>query len=165
MSMRRDLSLSPASIAETSPDPLDWRLLDEFQHDFPLTSRPYTEIARQLEITEYEVLNRLAKLHEQGCISRIGPVFRPHSIGTSCLAAMAVAEEQLASVADYVSAQPEVNHNYQREHRLNLWFVITGYNQSCIDSVVARIESATGHSIMVLPMLASYHIDLGFSLR
>ena len=162
--MRNVPSINTA-IVDTQLDPLDWQLLDEFQHDFPLVSQPYAELARRLDITEVEVLERLDNLQQQGCISRIGPVFRPHSIGTSCLAAMAVPEDELATIAAYVNEQPEVNHNYQREHRFNLWFVITATSQPCIDSVITRLESVTGHDIMVLPMLASYHIDLGFPLR
>ena len=29
-------------------------------------------------------------------------------------------------MAAWVDALPGVNHNYEREHRFNLWFVITG---------------------------------------
>jgi len=151
--------------ADLRLDALDWRLLDEFQHDFPLTSQPYAELARRLNITETEVLERLDNLQQQGCISRVGPVFRPHSIGTSCLAAMAVPEDELDAVAAYVTKHTEINHNYQREHRYNLWFVITAADQAGIDSVIARLKSVTGHDVMLLPMIASYHIDLGFRLR
>lgn len=159
--------LTPASTAASrmNLDPLDWRLLDEFQHGFPLTPRPYADIAARLDVTEAEVLQRLAMLQGQGYISRVGPVFSPQRIGASCLAAMAVPAAQLDRVAEYVNAQPEVNHNYQREHRFNLWFVVTGRGQLTVDRVITRIETATGLAVLTLPMLASYHIDLGFPLR
>lgn len=165
MTTVHDISLGPAAAGNPDLDLLDWRLLDEFQHDFPLNSQPYAELARRLDITEAEVLERLSGLQLRGCISRIGPVFRPHSIGSSCLAAMAVPADCLDWVAEYVNAQPEVNHNYQREHRFNLWFVVTGRDQAAIDAVIGRIKTATGHTVMALPMLTSYHIDLGFPLR
>lgn len=165
MSAVHDVAPDPATSGDPALDPLDWRLLDEFQRDFPLIPEPYAELARRLDLTEAEVLERLSVLQQRGCISRIGPVFRPHSIGSSCLAAMTIPTDGLDRVAEYVNAQPEVNHNYQREHRFNLWFVVTGRDQGELDAVVSRIEAATGHTVMTLPMLASYHIDLGFPLR
>ncbi len=165
MSAVHDAVPDPTASGNPALDPLDWRLLDEFQHDFPLIPEPYAELAQRLDITEAEVLERLSALQQRGGISRIGPVFRPHSIGNSCLAAMTIPADELDRVAEYVNAQPEVNHNYQREHRFNLWFVVTGRDQGEIDAVISRIEAATGHTIMALPMLASYHIDLGFPLR
>ncbi|MDZ7735139.1 MAG: AsnC family transcriptional regulator [Gammaproteobacteria bacterium] len=165
MTAVHELASGSTAAREADLDALDWRLLDEFQHGFPIIPQPYAELARRLDITETEVLGRLSRLQLRGCISRIGPVFRPHSIGSSCLAAMAVPADCLDRVAGYVNAQPEVNHNYQREHRFNLWFVATGRDQAGIEAVIGRIETATGYKVMALPMLASYHIDLGFSLR
>ena len=68
----------------------------------------------------------LARWPRDGVVSRIGAVFRPGSIGVSTLAALAVPPADLARVAALVSARPEVNHNYEREHRYNLWFVADG---------------------------------------
>ena len=104
---------------------LDLALLNNYQRAFPLCSRPYAELAQQLQISEGEVLQRLLQLKQAGSISRIGPVFRPNSIGVSTLAALAVPSAQLEQVAALVNAYPQVNHNYQREHDYNLWFVAT----------------------------------------
>ena len=57
-------------------------------------------------------------------LSRVGFIVRPNTAGASTLAAMSVPESELAAVAARISARPEVNHNYEREHRLNLWFVV-----------------------------------------
>lgn len=147
------------------PDPLGRRLLNEFQRGFPLSPAPFAEIAERLGCTEAEVLESLRRLRDAGALSRIGPVFRPHAIGASTLAAMAVPEARLAEVAEQVSALAEVNHNYQREHRYNLWFVVTAADQAAVDAALARIEAATGLPVLDLPLLAGYHIDLGFELE
>ena len=31
-----------------------------------------------------------------------------------------------------VNAEPGVNHNYEREHNFNLWFVVTGRNRQAV---------------------------------
>ena len=144
---------------------IDRRLLDEFQNDFPLEPQPYAQMAAELGIDEHKVLERLAYLKRFGALSRVGPVLRPNRIGASTLAALAVPGEDLERVAALVSRYPEVNHNYEREHPYNLWFVITAADRDEVDRVLAEIESSTGLRPLDLPMLEDYFIDLGFSLQ
>lgn len=144
---------------------LDKRLLNDFQRGLPLDPRPYSAIAEQLGTTEQEVIGTLERLQEAGTVSRVGPVFTPRRIGVSTLAAMAVPAERLETVAELVSSYPEVNHNYEREHRFNLWFVVTAPDQTHLESVIKDIETWTGLPVMSLPLLADYHIDLGFPLQ
>jgi DNA-binding Lrp family transcriptional regulator len=146
-------------------DPVNRRLLDDFQDGFPLSSRPYADMAARLGMSESEVLERLRRLTAAGCVSRVGAVVRPQSIGASLLAAMAVPAERLDAVADLVSACPEVNHNYEREHAINLWFVVTTADEREAAAVIDDIESRTGLPVLRLPLLDQYHIDLGFQLE
>ena len=100
------------------------RLLNDFQRDFPLEPRPYARLADALGISEDDVLAMLADLKAEGKIARVGAIVRPNSIGASTLAAMRVGADRLEEVAETVSRRPEVNHCYQREHEINLWFVV-----------------------------------------
>jgi siroheme decarboxylase len=145
-------------------NPLEFRLLNEFQREFPLTAEPYDLIARKLGVARDAVLEMLATLRSLGAVSRIGAVFRPNAIGASTLAAMAVPAERLNTVARFVSGLPEVNHNYEREHRLNLWFVVTAPGVGRLKQVLGSIERTTGLDVVPLPLLEEYHIDLGFDL-
>jgi DNA-binding Lrp family transcriptional regulator len=140
------------------------RLLNDFQRDFPLVERPFAVMAAELGSTEQAVLSQLRACVAGNTISRVGPVFRPGAFGASTLAAIAVPEPKLPAVAAVVNAHPEVNHNYEREHRLNLWFVVTAASQQCVDDVLRAIERETGLAVISLPLLAEYHIDLGFDL-
>lgn len=144
---------------------LDRRLLDEYQRDFPLDPRPFARIAEELGTTESKVLDRLAYLKRYGALSRVGVVLRPNQVGASTLAALAVPPDEIESVAALVSAYPEVNHNYAREHRYNLWFVLTAGDRDEIDRVLEEIAIRTGLEPLDLPMLDDYHIDLGFALQ
>ncbi len=146
-------------------DSLDFRLLNEFQRDFPLVPAPYAELARRLEVDEVAVLVALRRLHDEGVVSRVGAVFSPRRIGASTLAALAAPPERLDAVADEVSACPEVNHNYERENAYNLWFVATAPNAAHLDRVMERIAAQTGCPLIRLPLLEEFHIDLGFDLN
>jgi DNA-binding Lrp family transcriptional regulator len=159
------------SARQTAPNPetplseLDRSLLDGFQRDFPLTPRPYAALAARLGTDEATVLARLRHHQDDRRISRLGAVVTPHSAGWSTLAAMAVPEDRLDEVAALVGACPEVNHNYEREHRFNLWFVVTGRDRAHVAAVLEGIEARTGLDVLDLPLLEAYRLDLGFPLQ
>lgn len=146
-------------------DETDRLLLDGFQRDLPLEPRPFAAIARGLGLTEAEVIARLAALQEAGAVSRVGAVVRPNTAGRSTLATVAVPADRLEEVGALVAALPEVNHCYEREHRLNLWFVVAAPDAEGVAAALARVEAATGVPVLDLPLEAEYRIDLGFPLR
>lgn len=148
----------------TEYTPLQRALLNNFQQGFPLSARPYAELAQQLGVTEAEVIQTLKQLQDSKTISRVGPVFRVGSVGASTLAAMVVPADRLEEVAALVNEYAAVNHNYEREHDFNLWFVATAADEQDLHATITDIERCSGIAVMVLPMLEDYHIDLGFEL-
>ena len=144
---------------------LDGRLLNEFQRDFPLMPRPFAGIAARLDATEDAVIGTLVRLAASGKVSRVGATFAPGRIGAATLAALSVPQGRLQQVAELVSACPEVNHNYEREHHYNLWFVVTGPDERRVDSAVRDIERAARCGrVLSLPLVEPYHVDLGFDI-
>lgn len=143
---------------------LEKRLLNDYQRGFPLSSTPYADIARELGVGEDDVIACLRRLRARGALTRIGPVFKPNAAGASTLAAMDVPIERLDDVARLVNNFAEVNHNYEREHDFNLWFVVTAADADSVQRVLDDIRETTGLAVIDLPMEAPYHIDLGFSL-
>jgi DNA-binding Lrp family transcriptional regulator len=144
---------------------LEQRLLNEFQQGLPLTSEPFADISRQLGVYETTVLETLQRLQTEGVVSRVGAVFRPNRIGASTLAAMAVPAPMLEEIAEIVSSFAEVNHNYEREHRFNLWFVVIADDERHLQEVLAEIEDSCGYPVLDLPLLNEHFIDLGFDLK
>ena len=144
---------------------LQKQLLDNYQHSFPLSPTPYRDIAVALGVTEDDVLTALKEMTETDIVSRIGSIIPPNQIGVSTLAAMSVPKERLHEIAGIISAYPEVNHNYEREHRYNLWFVIIATNNTRLQKIIADIENKTELNIMALPLLENFFIDLGFRLN
>lgn len=144
---------------------LEKHIINDFQQDLPLSSTPFADMAERLGVSENEVLNTVNKLQESGVISRVGPVFTPNRIGVSTLAAMSIPSEDLECVARIISAFPEVNHNYEREHEFNLWFVVTASSEEHLAIVLHEIEQHAEYPLMLLPMMKDYFIDLGFKLQ
>jgi DNA-binding Lrp family transcriptional regulator len=146
-------------------DPINRALLDRYQRHFPMVEHPFAVIGNALDLAEDEVIARVDALKAAGMISRIGAVVAPHRAGWSTLAAIAAPEERLEEVAAQVSSFPEVNHNYEREHAFNLWFVVTGENRNHVALVLDDIREKTGLDVLDLPLEQAFHIDLGFPLR
>jgi DNA-binding Lrp family transcriptional regulator len=145
---------------------LDFRLLNEFQRGFPLAPQPYARIAERLGVTEEVVLARLEALRRDGAIARVGAVFAPGALGASTLAALEVPPERLEEVAALVSARPEINHNYERENRVNLWFVAMADSAERLRQVLREIEcEADCGPLLDLTLVEEFRIDLGFDLR
>ena len=140
-------------------------LLNPWQRGFPLVREPFAHIAGTQGLSTAEVLAGYARLQEEGALSRIGGVFAGNAGGAALLAAMAVPPERLDAVAAVVSSHPGVNHNYQREHHFNLWFVMTGQDDAAVRAAMRSLEEATGLSALQLRMQRAYRIDLGFDLR
>ncbi len=145
--------------------PIHQHLLNSYQQDFPLSSTPYKDIAQSLGITEEEVLSLFKELTEHGFITRIGSVISPNRLGVSTLMAISVPPEKLQKTAEIINQFPEVNHNYERENRFNLWFVLIAKNDTDLQSVITQIENETGFKPLNLPLLADYFINLGFELN
>lgn len=145
-------------------DPHDRRLLDEFQRDFPLVPRPFAVLGAALELTESDVIARLARLQAAGTVARVGGTVRPNTAGASTLAALAVPEARIEAVAAMVGGDPGVNHSYLREDDWNLWFVATAPDAAGLAASLARIEGQTGLRVLSLPLLRAFNIDLGFRL-
>ena len=144
---------------------LEQRLLNDFQQGMPLTPNPYADIAKQLGVYETTVLETLQRLQTEGVISRVGAVFRPNRVGASTLAAMAVPADEIEAVAAIINEFDEVNHNYEREHEFNLWFVVVAVDEDRLQRVLADIEAACGYPVLDLPLLDEFFIDLGFDLK
>ena len=144
---------------------IDRRLLDEYQHGFPLDPQPFASIAKQLGVEEQKVLERLSYLKRFGALSRVGAVLKPNRVGASTLAALSVPADRLEEIAALVSGFSEVNHNYEREHDYNLWFVAVASDDERLQQVLEEIEQACGYAVMDLPLEDEFFIDLGFDLK
>lgn len=145
-------------------DALDRRLIDGYQRDLPVCSRPFLALAEQLGTSEEAVIARLTRLRELGVLSRVGPVFDHALAGASLLAAVAVPDEQRDAFAELINRAPGVNHNYAREHAYNLWFVMTAPDEATLEARLDQLEDDLGRPILRLPMLEGFHIDLSFPI-
>lgn len=145
-------------------DATDRAILNALQDGFPLTSRPYDDAGAALGISGEDLIARLSRLRDLGAITRFGPFFDAAAMGGAfCLCAMAVPADCFDEVLTKVNAHPEVAHNYERTHALNMWFVLATDSPEGIERTAQAIEDETGLKVMLFPKLEEYFI--GFRVQ
>ena len=143
----------------TQIDTTDRLILNRMQDDLPLVSDPYAVVAQELGLTEADLLFRLNRMKENRVITRFGPFFDAAAMGGAfCLCAMAVPADQFEDVLTKVNAHPEVAHNYERTHRLNMWFVLATETPEGIGESADAIERETGFPVLRFPKLQEFFI-------
>ncbi len=146
-------------------DFIDEKILKRVERQFPVSSCPYQDLAGELDLTEEEVICRIARLKKKGVIKRIGALFDSERLGfKSTLVAMKVPPFRLQEVAGMVNEYPGVTHNYRRDHQFNLWFVLIGKNDGEIDEILKKIKDQTGiNDILNLPKKQLFKLNLHFT--
>ncbi len=163
--MTRDMTNAALQGSFAHLNELEIAVLDDWQRGFPLSPRPFSMIAKANDSREADILAIYKDLKDRKILSRIGAILAPNSLGASVLAAMAVPNDQVDQVAASISRSAGVNHNYERENKLNLWFVVTASDPDALEAILCNLEAETGYDISRFYLEQAYHLDLGFTLR
>ena len=148
-----------APLDRAALDATDRAIINAMQSGLPLRHDPFGGIAAELGLSEEVLVDRLKNLRDIGAITRFGPFFDAEAMGGNfCLCAMEVPAEMFEIVAALVNAHPEVAHNYERDHRLNMWFVVASDTSAGGTAVIREIEAETGLTVLQLPKLKEFFI-------
>jgi len=142
-------------------DELDKRIINQLQGGFPICDDPFAVVARRFDIDEQTLISRIRRLLDLGVLSRFGPMYHAEHLGGGLtLCAMAVPDDRFEEVAQAVNQHAAVAHNYEREHALNMWFVLATESAAEITSVIAAIEAQTGCEIYNMPKIEEFYVGL-----
>ena len=149
-------------IKQQQIDLIDKQLLNDIQWSFPLEDRPYLEISKRYNITEDEVMNRIAYMKDIGLIRQINAIFDTRRLGyKSALVAFAVKPDKLEYIANEVNKHPGVSHNYERNHEFNMWFTLAVPPYGEMKTDLDRLASLDGViKYRLLPTLKLYKIGV-----
>ncbi len=149
-------------IKQQQIDLFDKQLLNDIQWVFPLVDRPYLEISKRHNMSEDEVMRRIAYMKDIGLIRQINAIFDTRRLGyKSALVAFAVMPDKLDSVANEVNKHPGVSHNYERNHDFNMWFTLAVPPYGDMKRDLDRLASLDGViKYRLLPTLKLYKIGV-----
>jgi len=144
-------------------DQLDKNIINTLQYDFPICERPFAQLAETLNSTEDELIRRVQSMLDSGLLTRFGPMYNAVNMGGALsLCAMKVPEDRFDEVTEQVNAFPEVAHNYQRDHDMNMWFVLATETQQDLENTLDAIENTTGISVYNMPKQKEFFVGLHF---
>ncbi len=111
-------------------DDANWQLIAMIQNGLPLADRPYEKIARQLGVSEDEIVARISALLDGGLIKRFGVVVRHHELGyrENAMVVWDVPDNQVHSIARQIKSYSFVTLCYRRARQLPEW----PYNLFCM---------------------------------
>ena len=122
----------------------DQQLITLIQDGFELSEKPFASIAKQLAVTEQQVIDRLAQLKADGTIKRLGVIVRHRELGfkANAMVVWDIPEHRVAEVARRIASFDCVTLCYQRPRQLpewsyNLFSMIHGKDR---DTVLQRLE-------------------------
>ena len=113
------------SIAELNRNVLqlnekDRALIKVVEHGLPIVSRPYADIARQLDCTEQDVISRLQQLINNGAIKRYGVVVRHKELGYTAngMVVWNIPDDRVDELGICIGKYTCVTLSYRRPRRL-----------------------------------------------
>ncbi len=142
-------------------DSIDKAIINGLQGGFPITARPFRDVAKRFSLDEAGVIARIERLVADGVLSRFGPMYNAENLGGAVtLCAMEVPEQRYEEVTGQVNRHREIAHNYERSHQLNMWFVIATETPEEIAAVIAMIELETGLEVYDFPKSEEFFVGL-----
>jgi DNA-binding Lrp family transcriptional regulator len=142
-------------------DDIDAQIINVLQDGVALRERPFVQLATALGISEQAVVDRIERLLADGYLSRFGPLYNADRLGGALsLCALRAPHDTFDTIASLVNAHPEVAHNYERDHELNMWFVLATEHPERIGEVAEEIELETGCEVYQFPKLEEFFVGL-----
>ncbi len=146
---------------------MEKEFLTRIQKGFPISERPFAELAEELGSSEEELLDLYRRLKEEKVIRQTSAIFDTKSLGyKSSLVAFKVADIERA--AEIINEHPGVSHNYERDNPYNLWFTIAVAPDSKLglEKTVELLAERTGaESFIILPTKKMFKISVQLDVK
>ena len=128
---------------------IDTQLIAAVQDGLPLCSEPYAALAKQLGVSEDEVLRRLGTMVDDGTIKRLGVVVRHRALGyrANAMVVWDIPDDEVDRIGTAMGAMDGVTLCYRRPRRppawpYNLFCMIHGRQQSKVRQRVEEIAQS-----------------------
>ena len=151
-------------------DEIDREILQLIQEKFPLSERPFRDIAAGLELhpglSEAEVIKRIGALTKSGVIRRIGAVIDGGAVGiVTTLLGAEVPKDSIDTFVDVVNSYSRVTHNYLRNEERNIWFTLWARSIDELENTINEIKERTEIAdIVSFPSKKTYKIRAVFDI-
>ena len=139
-------------------------ILYRVQKNFPLVIKPFEQIAKELNTTEDEVIKILQEEKANNIIRQTSAIFDTKKLGyTSSLVAFEIHQDKIDDAVIILNSHPGISHNYERNHKYNIWFTIaiSPESKSNLEDTVELLSKLTKASdYILLPTLKLFKISV-----
>ena len=151
---------------------LDEKIVRATQAGLPLTAEPYAGIAKDVGVSQEELLSRLQAMLADGRIRRIGAVPNHYALGytANAMSVWDVADAEVDRLGAAVGTLAFVSHCYRRPRRLpdwpyNLFAMVHGRDRTETQAHVLAIERVLHDALNGFDTLYSVRILKKTGLR
>ena len=139
-------------------------ILLRIQKNFPLIATPFKQIAKELNTTEQNVISIIQEQKDEKIIRQTSAIFDTKSLGyKSSLIAFEIDEDKINDAVKIINAHPGVSHNYERNHKFNIWFTcaVSKDSQIGLEKTIEILANQTkANDFIMLPTLKLFKISV-----
>lgn len=131
-------------------DELDRKVVRLLQGDLSLDRSPFALMAKELGISERELMDRIKALKVRGVIRRFGATLRHRKAGfrSNVMVAWSMPDELIDEAGRIFSRFPEVTHCYQRKRQrdwnYNLYTMVHAGNREQCSRIAKHMSRSVG---------------------
>jgi len=131
-------------------DELDYKIINALSGDLSDSKEPYLDIARELGITEQELLGRIHSYLEKGLLRRLGAMIahRVAGVDANGMIVWDVPEERVEEIGRKLASAPEITHCYARprfpQWPYNLYTMVHGRTRAFCERTAERLSAEVG---------------------
>ena len=129
-------------------DARDIELLGAIENGLPLVARPFAQIARELAMSEDEVLGRFERMRACGIIRRFGLVLQHRPLGyrANAMVVWDIPDQEVNDAAKRIIAHDFVTLCYARRRArprwpYNLYCMIHGRERALVEQQIAHLKN------------------------
>ena len=139
-------------------------ILLRIQKNFPLIDKPFEEIAKELNTTEDNIISIIQEQKNEKIIRQTSAIFDTKSLGyKSSLIAFEIDEDKIDDAVKIINAHPGVSHNYERNHKFNIWFTcaVSPSSKLGLEKTIEILAKQTkANDFIMLPTLKLFKISV-----
>ena len=125
--------------------PVETKVLNRIQKDFPAVPDPLAAMADELSIPAPDFMATVSDLKTRKIIRTISGIFNADRLGyVSVLVAFSLEESGIERAALAINAHPGVSHNYLRDHRFNIWFTLASESDKQLEQAIGILAGQSG---------------------
>jgi DNA-binding Lrp family transcriptional regulator len=125
---------------------IDEQILIELSKDVKVCKKFYGEIAKKLNISEEELLNRLTNMMDKGYIKRIAPIIKHHKTEyvVNALTIWSVSDNKKVEMTNFIKNIENISHVYERKASekwpYNIYGMIHGRTYEEVEKIICKIS-------------------------